>query len=282
MSNRQVITASPCGFCSGVRNALTLIEKVLAGSPGPVYVLRGLIHNSGVTAGLKARGCIFADRVEDIPAGAETVFGAHGVPACVERAARERNLRVTDATCPLVKQLQQAASRVGPEKELVLFGHRGHPELEGVLGHAGTEKVFVVESPDAVAELPGSLRHPVLLVQTTLNHIEAEKVKQALEKRFPAAETPGSICRASFLRQQAVRELAPKCDLFVVAGSAHSSNANRLREVAESCGVRAVLLDSPDEVTSELLRGVATVGLSAAASTPESQIEALRRALQEK
>ena len=278
MSSRQVITAEPCGFCSGVRNALSLIEKTLQRSSGPVYVLRGLIHNSGVTASLKARGCVFAESLDQIPEGAETVFGAHGVPAAAERTARERHLRVTDASCPLVKQLQQAAARVTPEKELVLYGHRGHPELEGVIGHAGTEKIFVVEEPADVAALP-ELTHPVLLVQTTLSHTEAEKVKQALKARFPGAETPGGICRASFLRQQAVRDLAPRCDLFVVAGSPHSSNANRLRETAASCGVRAVLLDSPAGITPELLEGVKTVGLSAAASTPEDQIEALRRAL---
>ena len=167
-----------------------------------------------------------------------------------------------------------------PEQELVLFGHPAHPELEGVVGHAGTEKIFVVRNAAEVEQLP-ELKSPVLLVQTTLSHLETEAVKKALKARFPHADTPGAICRASLLRQQAVERLAPLCDLFVVAGSPHSSNANRLREAAERCGVKAVLLDSPDEVTPELLEGVKTIGLSAAASTPESQIEALRKALAE-
>ena len=277
MSGRTVITAEPCGFCSGVRNAL-MIEKKLEGTTENIYVLKGLIHNNGVAAELKKSGCIFVDDVEAIPPGAETVFGAHGVSAKVKRIAAERMLRITDATCPLVEQLQREAAAVTPEKELVLFGHPGHPELEGVLGHAGTPHVFIVKNASEVETLP-ELEAPVLLVQTTLSHVEADKVRKALKKRFPNAETPGNICRASLLRQQAVERLAPSCDLFVVAGSSHSSNANRLREAAERCGVRAVLLDSPAEVTPELLRGVRRIGLSAAASTPESQIEALRKAL---
>ena len=280
MARRTVITAEPCGFCSGVRNALAMIEKKLKESTENIYILKGLIHNNGVAAELKKCGCIFVEDVSEIPAGAETVFGAHGVSAKVKALATEKMLRVTDATCPLVEKLQSAAHDVTPEQELVLFGHPGHPELEGVIGHAGTEKIFVIRSADEVEQLP-ELESPVLLVQTTLSHTGAEQVKKALKKRFPNARTPGNICKASLLRQQAVERLAVKCDLFVVAGSAHSSNANRLREAAENCGVRALLLDSPDEVTPELLEGVKTIGLSAAASTPESQIEALKKVLED-
>jgi 4-hydroxy-3-methylbut-2-enyl diphosphate reductase len=279
MSSRTVVTAEPCGFCSGVRSALALIEKQLKSTPENIYILKGLIHNNGVAARLKKCGCIFVESVEDIPPGAETVFGAHGVSNEVRHKAAKRMLRVTDATCPLVAQLQAVAGAIRPEQELVLFGHPGHPELEGVIGTAGTQKIFVVRNAAEVDNLP-ELEAPVLLVQTTLSHIEAEQVKKALKKRFPNAETPGSICRASLLRQQAVERLAPGCDLFVVAGSPHSSNANRLREAAERCGVRAVLLDSPAEVTPELLAGVRKIGLSAAASTPESQIAALKKALE--
>lgn len=280
MVRRKVLIAEPCGFCSGVRNALGMIEKKLETTTGNIYILKGLIHNNGIAAELRKWGCIFVDTVEEIPPGAECVFGAHGVSLKVKKLAAEKMLRVTDATCPLVEQLQSQAQSVTPEQELILFGHPGHPELEGVIGHAGTEKIFVVRTPQEVEELP-ELEHPILLVQTTLSHTEAEQVKKALKLRFPNAETPGNICRASLLRQQAVERLAPQCDLFVVAGSSHSSNANRLRETAEGCGVRAVLLDSPSEVTSQLLQGVRTVGLSAAASTPESQIEALRKTLEE-
>lgn len=278
MSQRRIIIAEPCGFCSGVRNALAMIEKKLEKTTENIYILKGLIHNNGIAAELRKSGCIFVEDVEDIPPGSETVFGAHGVSAKVKALAAERMLHVTDATCPLVEQLQRQAAAVTPEQELVLFGHPGHPELEGVLGHAGTEKVFVVRNASEVAELP-ELESPVLLVQTTLSHVEADKVKHALKARFPNLSAPGNICRASLLRQQAVERLAPECDLFVVAGSPHSSNANRLREAAERCGTKAVLLDSPSEVTPELLKGVTKIGLSAAASTPESQIEALRKAL---
>lgn len=279
MSSRTVVTAEPCGFCSGVRSALALIEKQLKSTPENIYILKGLIHNNGVAARLKKCGCIFVESVEDIPPGAETVFGAHGVSNEVRHRAAQRMLRITDATCPLVAQLQAVAASLRPEQELVLFGHPGHPELEGVIGTAGTEKIFVVRNADDVETLP-ELEAPVLLVQTTLSYIEAEKVKKLLKMRFPHAETPGNICRASFLRQQAVERLAPECDLFVVAGSPHSSNANRLREAAERCGVKAVLLDSPAEVTPELLAGVKKIGLSAAASTPDDQIAALRKALE--
>ena len=277
MPERIVVTAEPCGFCSGVRNALALINEVLQTEKN-VYILKGLIHNTGVTADLKKRGCIFVENVEDIPEGSVTIFGAHGVSLAVEQGAAARRLRVTDAACPLVKQLHKAAGALTPDRELVLFGHRGHPETEGVLGHSGTEKIFVVESADDVDSLP-ELKAPVLLVQTTLSHIEAEKVKSSLKKRFPAADISVSVCQASLLRQRAVERLAPECDLFVVAGSSCSSNANRLRETAERCGVRSVLIDDPAEVTAELLSGVRTIGLSAAASTPESQIETLRARL---
>lgn len=279
MSERIVVTAEPCGFCSGVRNALAMIEKKMISTSENIYILKGLIHNNGIASELKKSGCIFVDDVSLVPPGAEVVFGAHGVSPEVRSKAENRMLRITDATCPLVAQLQEAAHAVAPWQELILFGHPGHPELEGVMGSAGTKKIFVVRSAAEVAELP-ELDFPVLLVQTTLSHTEAEKVKKALKERFPNAETPGNICRASLLRQQAVERLAPECDLFVVAGSRHSSNANRLRETAERCGVKAVLLDSPDEVTPELLEGVRKIGLSAAASTPEEQIAALKKALE--
>ena len=190
-----------------------------------------------------------------------------------------QNLKVELTTKKSIVALGGTFSSVS-EQELVLFGHPGHPELEGVVGHAGTEKIFVVRSAAEVEQLP-ELRSPVLLVQTTLSHFEAEAVKKALKTRFPNADIPGNICRASLLRQQAVERLAPMCDLFVVAGSSHSSNANRLRETAERCGVKALLIDSPAEVTPELLGEAKIIGLSAAASTPESQIEALRKALAE-
>ena len=256
------------------------ISKKLESTSENIYILKGLIHNNAVAAELRKSGCIFVENVEEIPPGAETVFGAHGVSLKVRALAAERMLKVTDVTCPLVLQLQNTAAGVTPEQELVIFGHPGHPELEGVVGNAGTEKIFVIRNADDIAGLP-ELESPVLLIQTTLSHIEVEQVKKAFKARFPNASMPGSVCRASLLRQQAVERLAPQCDLFVVAGSPHSSNANRLREAAERCGVRAVLLDSPGEVTPELLKGVRVVGLSAAASTPECQIEALRRVLEE-
>ena len=275
MSKRIVITAEPCGFCSGVRNALALIQEVLRHEE-KVFVLKGLIHNTGVTAELKKQGCIFVETVDEIPEGTVTVFGAHGVSPAVKKKAAAKNLRITDAACPLVKQLHKAAAALTPAHELVFFGHPDHPESEGVLGHAGTEKIFVVRSADEIDSLP-ELKNPVLLIQTTLSHLEAEKVKQALKKRFPAAVISANVCQASLLRQQAVELIAPKCELFVVAGSSHSSNANRLKETAERAGVRSILADDPAELTSELLAGARIVGLSAAASTPEYQIEALRR-----
>ena len=278
MAPRKVIIAEPCGFCSGVRKALGMIEKKLESTSENIYILKGLIHNNGITAELRRSGCIFVEDVEEIPPGSETVFGAHGVSAKVKALAAERMLRVTDATCPLVTQLQEQAAAVTPEQELVIFGHPGHPELEGVLGNAGTDKFFVVRNAAQVSELP-ELESPVLLVQTTLSHLEADKVKHAMKARFPNVSAPGNICRASLLRQQAVERLAPRCDLFVVAGSPQSSNAIRLREAAERCGTKAVLLDSPAEVTPELLKGVRIIGLSAAASTPENQIESLRKVL---
>ena len=243
-----------------------------------IYILKGLIHNNGVASELKRGGCIFVDTLDSVPPGAEVIFGAHGVSEEIREQARKKMLRITDAICPSVAQLQQAAAAVEPRQELVLFGHPEHPELEGVTGNTRAEKIFVIRSVDEVADLP-ELDYPVLLIQTTLSYTEADKVKKAVRTRFPNVETPVNICKASLLRQQAVERLAPECDLFVIAGSRHSSNAKRLQETAERCGTRAVLLDSPDEVTPELLAGVRKIGLSAAASTPECQIEARRKRL---
>ena len=278
MSERTVVTAEPCGFCGGVRNALALIEKKMISTSENIYILKGLIHNNGVASELKRGGCIFVDTLDAVPAGAEVIFGAHGVSDEIREQAQKKMLRVTDATCHCVALLQQQAAAITPRQELIIFGHPGHPELESITGTAPSKKIFVIRSADEVAELP-ELDSPVLLIQTTLDYTEAEQVKKAVRNRFPNAETPVNICKASFLRQQAVERLAPECDLFVIAGSRHSSNANRLRETAERCGTRAVLLDSPDEITQELLAGVRKIGLSAAASTPDDQIEALRKKL---
>ena len=281
MAPRTVLVAEHCGFCSGVRNALAAVQRKLeSGSGKKVYLLKGLIHNTSVNAMLKEAGCVFVEDIRQIPPGSEAVFGAHGVSPEVMELALKMDLHIADTTCPVVAHLQSAAAAVPCEKELVIAGFPGHPELEGVLAHAKTEKVFVIGKKEEIALLP-PLEAPVFLTQTTLNHQEAEELKQTFKTRFPNAHTPDTLCPASRLRQHSVEELAPKCDLFIVAGSPQSSNANRLRETAEKCGTKALLLDSPDEITPQLLRGVTTIGLSAAASTPQSQITALLQRLEE-
>ncbi len=276
---RKLLVASSCGFCAGVRRALALIDKTLDESDEPPHVLRGVIHNRFVTARLKARGVCFVETPQAIPPGKCCIFGAHGVAAAVERAAAERGLRIVDATCPLVKKLHRAAAALKPEEELILFGHRGHPEVEGIIGHSGTSRIFVIDSPEEAEKLP-ELRAPTLLVQTTLNCAGAAEVRELLRRRFPNLKGSGEICDASFRRQHAVAELAEKTPLVLIIGSAHSSNANRLRETAAAHGAESFLIDTVTEIPFDRVAAASSVGVGAGASTPDELIEEVLKELE--
>ena len=237
----------------------------------PVYVLHELVHNRTVTEQMRRRGAIFIATPEELPEGATCLIGAHGVGSETERRLRERTSRVVDATCPIVKKVQQIAAKLTDDEALVLFGVRGHPEAEGILGHAVTPSRFLVTGVAEVAELP-ELAHPVFLCQTTLDQEQAEEVFAALRDRFPQARREGTICPASSERQAAVKELVKRVELLLVIGSPHSSNANRLREIGERAGIPACLVDGPEQLPADLAK-FTRVGIAAGASTPDEQIQ---------
>ena len=261
-------------MCGGVRRALARIDELLDAGER-VAVLHEPVHNRGVSEGLRRRGVLFAAGVGEIPPGTVLVIGAHGAPPEIEAEARKRGLRVEDTTCPLVAQLQLAAHVVEPDRELVFFGRADHPEAIGILSRARTRKIHVIGSVADVEALP-ELRAPVLIVQTTSSTEAADRVADALRKRFPALLCCGvHVCQASRDRQHAVVELARRVDALIVVGSPESANANRLCAVARSQGIPAWLVDGPEDLPEEELKKFHVVGLSAGASTPDSRIEAV-------
>jgi len=273
-----LVMSQVLGMCGGVRRALSRIDALLdAGEQ--VAVLHEPVHNRYVTAGLQKRGVIFAGSVEEVPPGAVLVIGAHGAAPEIAAGAERRGVRIDDTTCPLVKKLQQAAAAVLPEEELVFFGKADHPEAVGVLGHAGTAKIYVIGGAGEVAELP-ELRRPVLLVQTTSGVASAAAVEAALRQRFPALKSFENVCAASRERQQAVLDMAEKVEAVIIVGSPESANANRLREVAERAGAAGWLIGSADELPVAELLKYRVVGLSAGASTPDILINETAKKLE--
>ncbi|MBO4620488.1 MAG: 4-hydroxy-3-methylbut-2-enyl diphosphate reductase [Victivallales bacterium] len=265
--------ASSLGFCGGVRRAMQSFEQLRSETPPDksVYVLHELVHNRTVTEQMAAHGAIFIQKPEELPIGATCLIGAHGVGREAERLLRNRAGRLVDATCPIVKNIQQAAAGLAENEELVLAGLRGHPEVEGILGHAGTSQQFLVSCVEEVACLP-ELSNPVMLCQTTMHHEVADTIFTALQKRFPSARRGGVICHASSERQAAVEALVSRIDLLLVIGSPHSSNANRLREIGERAGIPSYLVDGPEQLPADLAK-FPRVGVAAGASTPDEQIQ---------
>lgn len=274
---KTLVLAGERGFCNGVRAALAALDRLLAEHPGePVYVLHDLVHNRHVRESFSRRGVSFVDDPEQLPAGAVLLFGAHGVPPKTEQLARHRAALVVDTTCPLVRARQREAAKLTPADTLVLLGHPRHPEVEGILGWSGAGTNLVLSSAAEAEriELPSA---PVLLTQTTFDAFELARCRETLERRFPGLAFRGGVCRASLARQAAVERLAREVDVVVVVGSPHSSNARRLRETAERCGARGVLAESASELPPELF-GVRRVGLTAGASTPDADVDAISAA----
>ena len=264
--------ASTLGFCGGVQRALQKFQELRADTPAgvPVYVLHELVHNRTVTGQMQSQGAVFVNAPEEVPEGATCLIGAHGVGPRTERKLRERAARVVDATCPIVKKVQFAASQIVGNEELILAGAQGHPEAVGILEHAGTTRHYLVSSVADVMDLP-ELSQPVMLCQTTLNHLVADELFAALRRRFPSARRGGSICHASSERQAAVEELVRRVDLLLVIGSPHSSNANRLKEIGLRAGLPSFLVEGPEQLPA-VLADYGRIGLSAGASTPDDQI----------
>jgi 4-hydroxy-3-methylbut-2-enyl diphosphate reductase len=268
----DVLLANPRGFCAGVDRAIAIVEQALAQYGAPIYVRHEVVHNKFVVDALRAKGAVFVDELRDIPVGSTVVFSAHGVSQAVRSEARSRKLTVFDATCPLVTKVHAEVAKMREHgRELVMIGHAGHPEVEGTMGQADGG-IHLVESTTDVERLvvrdPGNLAY---VTQTTLSVDDAAAVVDALKRRFPTIMGPkkDDICYATQNRQDAVKIMAPRCDIVIVVGSSNSSNSNRLREVAANRGIDAYMVDNAHELQQEWLAGKRRVGVTAGASAPE-------------
>jgi len=273
----KILLANPRGFCAGVDRAIEIVEKVLDTFGAPIYVRHEVVHNRFVVERLRQRGAVFVDDLAEVPDGQTVIFSAHGVSQAVREKAEQRDLRVFDATCPLVTKVHLEVARHCREgNEVVLIGHRGHPEVEGTMGQyrcqSGRGGIHLVETVDDVERL--EIRDPTrvaFVTQTTLSMDDTAVIIDVLKARFPGIVGPkrNDICYATQNRQDAVKDLARKCDLVLVVGSPNSSNSNRLKEIAVKLGKPAYLIDGPDDIRAEWLEGVDTIGLTAGASAPE-------------
>ena len=272
----QILLARPRGFCAGVDRAIEIVERALQSTGAPVYVRHEVVHNKYVVDDLRAKGAIFVEALAEVPAGATVVFSAHGVSQAVREEAQARGLKVFDATCPLVTKVHvEVAKMREQEREIVMIGHRGHPEVEGTMGQANNG-MYLVETADDVQRL--SVKDPerlAFVTQTTLSVDDASVVVAALKSRFPAIVGPkkDDICYATQNRQDAVKTLSRQCDVLIVVGSPNSSNSNRLREVAENLQIPAYMVDTPEDLDPAWVRGHARVGVTAGASAPEVLVQ---------
>jgi 4-hydroxy-3-methylbut-2-enyl diphosphate reductase len=269
----QILLANPRGFCAGVERAIAIVERALEKFGAPIYVRHEVVHNRYVVDGLKAKGAIFVEELAEVPDGATVVFSAHGVPQSVRMEAAKRGLKVFDATCPLVTKVHLEVARLHKQGyDIVMIGHKGHPEVEGTMGQA-TGRMYLVEDVDDVAQLKvgaGGTARLAYVTQTTLSVDDARTIVHALHERFPDVVGPrkDDICYATQNRQDAVKAMAGKVDVVIVVGSKNSSNSNRLREVAAIGGIPAYLVDGADQIDAQWLAGNARVGVTAGASTP--------------
>ncbi len=276
MKSMPIILANPRGFCAGVERAIAIVERALEQFGAPIYVRHEVVHNKFVVEGLRARGAVFIEALSDVPAGATLIFSAHGVPKSVRDEAAARGLRIFDATCPLVTKVHVEVSRMRAEqREIIMIGHKGHPEVEGTMGQS-PNGMYLVETAADVETL--SVQDPSRLAyvtQTTLSVDDAAVIVAALRARFPEIVGPkkDDICYATQNRQDAVRELAQNCELVLVVGSVTSSNSNRLREVAELLGRKAYLIDRAENIEASWLAGAPRIGVTAGASAPEVLVE---------
>ena len=280
----KVILANPRGFCAGVDRAIEIVDRALELFGAPIYVRHEVVHNRFVVEDLRARGAVFVDELSEIPDGATVIFSAHGVSRAVQQEATRRGFRVFDATCPLVTKVHLEVSRYGKNgTECILIGHSGHPEVEGTMGQADGAVYFVETMEDVVRLQVNNPDDLTYVTQTTLSMDDTARIVDALRARFPAIKAPRNddICYATQNRQDAVKRLAQECEVMLVVGSANSSNSNRLREVAEARGARAYLVDGPEDIRSEWLTGVKTVGLTAGASAPEVLVQQVIARLQQ-
>ena len=274
----EVLLANPRGFCAGVERAIEIVERALALYGAPIYVRHEIVHNKSVEESLRAKGAVFVEELDEVPAGSTVIFSAHGVAKAVQADAERRGLRVFDATCPLVTKVHvEVAKMLRAGYEIVMIGHRGHPEAEGTMGQATTGMYLVETVEDVAALAPASPDKLAYVTQTTLSVDDAAAVVRALKARFPSIRGPkkDDICYATQNRQDAVKFMAPQCEVVIVVGSPNSSNSNRLREVAEHIGAEAYMVDSADDLRPEWIAGRTRIGVTAGASAPEVLVQAL-------
>ena len=274
----EAVLAQPRGFCAGVDRAIEIVERALKIHGAPIYVRHEIVHNDHVVADLRGKGAIFVDQLDEVPDGSTVIFSAHGVSRAVRDEASARGLRVFDATCPLVTKVHVEVARMREQgREVIMIGHAGHPEVEGTMGQSDGG-IHLVETVDDVARLTVPEGTPLAYVsQTTLSVDDCRQIIEALKARFPGIAEPKKqdICYATQNRQDAVKFMAPQCDLVLIVGSPSSSNSNRLREVAEKYGCPARLIGSAAELDPALLEGRRRIGISAGASAPEVLVQEL-------
>jgi 4-hydroxy-3-methylbut-2-en-1-yl diphosphate reductase len=278
----EVVLAQPRGFCAGVDRAIEIVEQALALYGAPIYVRHEIVHNQHVVRDLREKGAIFVEELEQVPSGATLIFSAHGVPQSVRTEAAGMGLRVFDATCPLVTKVHFEVAKMRREgREIIMIGHAGHPEVEGTMGQTD-DGIYLVESVADVDKLRvGDPSRLAYVSQTTLSVDDCREIIAALKHRFPDIAEPKKqdICYATQNRQDAVKFMAPQCDLVLVIGSPNSSNSNRLREVAEKMGCEAKLIGSAAELDEAWLVGKKRVGITAGASAPERLVNDLTERL---
>ena len=271
-----LLIAAPRGFCAGVDRAIEIVERALDRYGAPVYVRHEIVHNRYVVDGLREKGAIFVEELDEVPDGAPVVFSAHGVPKSVPAEAEQRGLDYLDATCPLVSKVHRQAERqIEKGQHIIFVGHAGHPEVIGTMGQVPQGRMTLVETMDDVAALDFPVDAPLsFLTQTTLSVDDTAEIVAALKAKYPDIVGPKAedICYATSNRQAAVKQIAPGSDLVLVIGAPNSSNSLRLVEVAERCGTNARLIQRADDIDPDWLQGVGTIGLTAGASAPEKLV----------
>ena len=284
---KQIKLANPRGFCAGVDRAIDIVNKALEIYGAPVYVKHEVVHNKVVVEDLRARGAIFIEEIDEIPDDSLVIFSAHGVSSEVEESTKARNLNFFDATCPLVTKVHMEVKKhAKANKDIILIGHEGHPEVEGTMGrhiNAENSSIYLVQDEvDATNIQVKNSKSLALVTQTTLSVDETMSIIEILKKRFPKIEIPkkDDICYATQNRQDAVKQLALESDYIIVVGSKNSSNSNRLRELAEKCGCKSILIDEFSDLDLEDLQKFENIAITAGASAPESRVMEIAKSLE--
>ena len=274
--SHEILLAEPRGFCAGVDRAIEIVEKALVKFGAPIYVRHEIVHNTYVVNDLKAKGAIFIEALDAVPAGATLVFSAHGVSRAIQEEAAARGFQIFDATCPLVSKVHVEVAKLHKEGfEFIMIGHKGHPEVEGTMGQLDSGIHLVEDVADVERIAPLQTEKLALVTQTTLSVDDAAEIAAAIADRFPSIRLPKmqDICYATQNRQDAIKVMSPQVDVVIVVGSPTSSNSNRLAELARKLGVSAYMVDNAQELQAEWLEGKSRVGLTAGASAPEVLVQ---------